>query len=227
MSVVSHHAMCTMPCRWRQLRRPLAHLQRAPQRSTTWQRCDVAMLPCCHAWRCCYVAMLRWCHVAMLPCCHVVELCVCRCASGHLSCAIPGSPLVPWLSPPALATGGGKARDRTFRHLSPHDRCPQAVPPNLLKWLAAVCVLDCVGAATSPAACTHEPNLACTKNYEYVPVNRCGTIPGSLEMRHDPLRCSRTRSRHGPTRNSTFILVLSFPSGAVRRRRASLARRGG
>eukprot|EP00964_Phaeocystis_antarctica_P050024 scaffold28981_cov45-Phaeocystis_antarctica.AAC.1 len=74
----------------------------------------------------------------------------------------------------------------------------RAVPPNLLKWLAAVCVLGCVGAATSPAACTHEPNLACTKNYEYVPVNRCGTIPGSLEMRHDPLRCPRSRKPPRP-----------------------------
>ena len=54
---------------------------------------------------------------------------------------------------------------------------PQAVRPSLFKWLAAFCVLDCVGAATSPASCTLGPNLACTKNFEYVPVNRCGTIP--------------------------------------------------
>ena len=71
---------------------------------------------------------------------------------------------------------------------------PQALRPNLFKWLAAFCVLDCVGAATSPATCTLGLNLACTKNFEYVPVARCGTIPGSLEMRYDPLLCSLARA---------------------------------
>ena len=72
---------------------------------------------------------------------------------------------------------------------------PQAVRPSLFKWLAAFCVLDCVGAATSPASCALGPNLACTKNFAYVPVNRCaGTIPGSLEMQYDPLLCSLFRA---------------------------------
>ena len=29
---------------------------------------------------------------------------------------------------------------------------PQAVRPNLIKWLAVFCVLDCVGAATLPSS---------------------------------------------------------------------------
>ena len=74
-------------------------------------------------------------------------------------------------------------------------------------------MLDCGGAATSPASYTFGPNLACTKNFEYVPVARCGTIPGSLEMRYDPLLCSLVRAAaRGPsTRNPTLILVLTYP----------------
>ena len=90
---------------------------------------------------------------------------------------------------------------------------PQALRPNLFKWLAAFCVLDCVGAATSPATCTLGPNLACTKNFEYVPVNRCGTTPGSLEMRYTTpcFALSFAQPPRGPTRNPTLILVLTYP----------------
>ena len=90
---------------------------------------------------------------------------------------------------------------------------PHALRPHLFKWLAAFCVLDCVGAATSPATCTLGPNLACTKNFENVPVNRCGTTPVSLEMRYTTpcFALSFAQPPRGPTRNPTLILVLTYP----------------
>ena len=51
---------------------------------------------------------------------------------------------------------------------------PQVIPPRLIKWLAAFCVLKCVGAATSPSSPAPEFSAATIGS-----VSGAGSLPST------------------------------------------------